>query len=265
MLSFSVASYAWVVWHHVPSEETAYPVPRFSALSPTQDPVNTTSISIMAMRSAPTFIHIPKTGGTSIETELAIRGIHVGRCAFLRKEDGGQRTYKIKQGRCNGWHSLPLEHVNNSITVVRDPMDRLLSEFCWERAREIYRAELSCEELSSWILDILSNEVTDKNHIYDCHLLPQWEYAKWADSIVPFCALGTPHGNKLLAEHFEVASFTLREENHVHMRDGECKTFTNSVQRAFNVTNCISSTAYALFQDTYRLDYKYLRKHFTCA
>ncbi|EWM20269.1 Sulfotransferase [Nannochloropsis gaditana] len=263
-LSFSILSYAWLLWCVVPLQEAAIPVIRFSAPSHGQGPVNPISSNATKSRSIPTFIHIPKTGGSSIETALSHRGIYVGRQAFSAKDDRSQRKYPIKQGHCSEWHSLPLEHIDSSITVVRDPVDRLLSEFCWERGLKSHRADLSCEGLSDWILHALSNIIADTNEKYDCHFIPQWEFAQWVDSIIPFCALGTPHGNKLLAEHFEIANFTMGRENESESHDRECKDFIKIVEEA-NVTSCISPTAHAMIQHMYRFDYEYLGKYFTCA
>jgi hypothetical protein len=264
MTSFLVALFFWIFWHVALFEKLSLRVIQSSEPFQTQDPVKSISQNMSAMRSPPTFIHIPKTGGVSIENGLSIHGIYVGKHAFTRMDEKIQRTYKIQQSRCSAWHSLPLEDVHNSITVVRDPLDRLVSEFCYTH-KVLHHAELSCEGLSNWILHVLSHVLTGNKHTYNCHLLAQWEFAKRADIIIPFCALGTEHGNQMLSEHFYIANFTLGKENDGVSHDRKCKNFTNSVQWATNVTSCISSAAYAMFQYTYRDDYKNLEKHFTCA
>jgi hypothetical protein len=112
----------------------------------------------------PVFVHIPKTGGSSIEEVLSLRNIHVGKSAFSPAgNDTGKdrRIYKLEAGvHCSQWHIAPSEHVPNSITVVRDPWDRLLTEFCYTRGI-FHQTELTCEALSNWILDVLPSGETD--------------------------------------------------------------------------------------------------------
>ena len=73
----------------------------------------------------PVFLHIPKTGGTTIETVLGILGIDVGYChkrpfAFREKFVGYEQ-----------WHTPPAAEVPNSFAIVRNPYSRAQSEFLW--------------------------------------------------------------------------------------------------------------------------------------
>ena len=105
----------------------------------------------------PTFIHIPKTGGTTISMKLLEYNIRVGIAAFYTTFQGHgniidkyNRKYQIvathpEYGydsfncsriknykyfvdckQCSLWHSPPHRYVPNSFVIVRDPLSRLL-------------------------------------------------------------------------------------------------------------------------------------------
>ena len=108
-----------------------------------------------------TFIHIPKTGGTTITTILLEKNIRVGVAAFwLNFQGHGDvidkhvRSYKVikthpndaRRLRCNNkptnalrfyincklcsrWHTPPLQYIPNSFVIIRDPLSRLHSKF----------------------------------------------------------------------------------------------------------------------------------------
>ena len=79
------------------------------------------------------FLHIPKTAGSTIET-LAGTGWTKLRCG--RHEEG----IVWKRDRCDSWHTPPRDIVprerlyprSRTFCIVRDPIDRLLSEFKFE-------------------------------------------------------------------------------------------------------------------------------------
>lgn len=73
----------------------------------------------------PVFLHVPKSGGTTIETALGQIGISVGYChkrpfAFREKFVGYE-----------AWHTPPKGRVANSWAIVRNPYSRAQSEFLW--------------------------------------------------------------------------------------------------------------------------------------
>ena len=79
----------------------------------------------------PTFLHVPKNGGTTIETALGVLGIDAGYCHNV---PGVPRPYKLRQ-RFAGfepWHTPPANAVPGSWGIVRDPYHRAASEFLWE-------------------------------------------------------------------------------------------------------------------------------------
>ena len=73
----------------------------------------------------PTFLHVPKTGGTTIESALGAVGIGVGYCH--------KRPYepRLKFRAFEPWHTPPARVVPNSWAIVRDPYERAQSEFLW--------------------------------------------------------------------------------------------------------------------------------------
>lgn len=132
------------------------------------------------------FIHIPKTGGSSIEdlmkrawnVSVGIKGIQY-------------ETVEVSaQAACPFWHRVPLHSVANSFTIVRDPFERLESEFKWgQHYHRLYRTfALNSKGFESWVNRVLQ-EVNKTQDFADCHLVPQWKYAQKADVIVPFNCL----------------------------------------------------------------------------
>jgi len=67
------------------------------------------------------FIHIPKTGGTSIIHALKLNSSSV-------KKHGKSTKYI-------GGHSTLREYTPNTFTVVRNPFDRLVSSFCYAKTK----------------------------------------------------------------------------------------------------------------------------------
>lgn len=73
----------------------------------------------------PTFLHVPKTGGTTIESALGAVGIAVGYCHNRPYEP------RTKFRAFEPWHTPPARVVPNSWAIVRNPYERAQSEFLW--------------------------------------------------------------------------------------------------------------------------------------
>jgi len=135
------------------------------------------------------FLHIPKTGGTTVETfgkELGLRwGMY----------DEGFSS-KSAEHRCSAWH-VPQRPAkkgahDRTFCVLRHPAERLVSEFNHEAAlmqgglRPEFHHEASeaayCDgdRFDAWVHRALDQAQRRKNYM-DCHLVQQTEYAQFCD------------------------------------------------------------------------------------
>ena len=129
------------------------------------------------------FIHIPKTGGTTIELSAARRGVRLGMCA-ARCESVNNRceTFDPEQlyetqpgyGKCSRVHRPPRFSngvVPDSFCVVRNPFDRLISEFHYNRAmpwNAKSKFEDTCEDFQTWLTQV--TDVVINSKMVQCHL-----------------------------------------------------------------------------------------------
>lgn len=118
------------------------------------------------------FIHIPKAGGTSVETwmngiaplRLFSMGIpHASRCTPQH-----YRAQDIRALLGEGFFDL-------AVTIVRNPYDRIASEYRMraELAKESFWKGLPA--FSPWIEENLDRQQRERFHL-DNHLRPQWEF-----------------------------------------------------------------------------------------
>lgn len=118
------------------------------------------------------FIHIPKAGGTSVETwmkgiaplRLFSMGVpHASRCTpqHYRAQD-----IEALLGR---------DFFDYALTIVRNPYDRIASEYRMraQLARESFWKGLPA--FSHWLEENLDQQKRNKFHL-DNHLRPQWEF-----------------------------------------------------------------------------------------
>lgn len=115
------------------------------------------------------FMHIPKTAGTSIEDAARNNNLHWGRFDKNLKSNG----------ICS-WHT-PQKLENYCFCVIRDPFDRIISQFYHENEVDNYNKD----ELNKFIqskLDIIKNDI----HHKDNHYLHQIEFFKYCDIAISY-------------------------------------------------------------------------------
>lgn len=137
-----------------------------------------------------TFIHIPKTGGSTIESVLRDHNIFVGEAQRQNwSGDIENFPYPVTEDSkdCVGWHRPPSGHIDNSFTIVRDPVDRLESEFKYRQFKDAKGNLYSRDQrgFESWIKAVLE-QAESQPFLLDCHYVPQYDFARRASLVVPY-------------------------------------------------------------------------------
>lgn len=139
------------------------------------------------------FIHIPKTAGTSIEETGEARSVQWGkwdldnhlcsRPAYTYPDDTNSCYVKDTDSVCSAWHVPPsydlklLNHYKECETfcVVRNPTTRLVSQWQWHLKGDACTTEHFQAYVNSSFAQSSSDDGGDP-YIQDCHLLQQVEY-----------------------------------------------------------------------------------------
>lgn len=178
----------------------------------TAAPAEDCATRLRAAVDAQRFIHIPRTGGTSLEFALgaarsppvhaganlarlagvgayaALMGVNLSDWARPESVNGRRRNL------CVPWHVPPQRFVPKSFTIVRDQYDRLVSEFNYRAGKDAVRGALgtglncTCTAFAEWLVDRLEREVRLRGHSA-CHFVPAAVYARSAAVLVPFESL----------------------------------------------------------------------------
>ena len=175
------------------------------------------------------FIHIPKTGGTSIEDTFHSRGIKAGRFAF--DEDDKFLPYSTMSVPCSKWHEPPRSYVNGSFCVLRDPYTRMVSEFnyqkIWYEKRQMgaSHTNCTCSDFDKWIHQMYT-ELKTNPWAHDCHFVPQTTYTSKCDNILIY----QQDVNTFLWAYYDITKNQRTVSNasphclHDHEEDDLCKT-----------------------------------------
>ena len=133
------------------------------------------------------FIHIPKTGGTYVENLLKESGYHIGINDKFLESYNKCKLPKVKGKKkskceCKFWHIPPKYNskinFNNFITftIVRNPIDRFVSEFNYNKYGDLERYSKKLNSKSN--INKFAKFLKKNKNIYkgNCHLLNQSEY-----------------------------------------------------------------------------------------
>ena len=153
------------------------------------------------------FIHIPKTGGTSVENFFKANSF-----AVLFYDDAGNKTQYLNSlnnlTKCSPQHMhgdlfkayFDLSKFSSIFMMVRHPVERIVSEYNW-RMRIAKIEKTKNTEINTWINEALQ-AYSSNPYIYDNHLRPQWHFlldnckvfkledkmnAEWVESIEKHC------------------------------------------------------------------------------
>lgn len=128
------------------------------------------------------FIHVPKTGGSSIETIFRRNGYQVN---YLDGKMGPQNLNHVR--KCTPQHmhaellntTFRLDRFDAIFMAVRHPVARLRSEYLWRNRRNL---SISQRDIDTWVQTSFEKYETNP-YLYDNHLRPQTEF------YVPRCAV----------------------------------------------------------------------------
>ena len=118
------------------------------------------------------FSHVPKAGGTTIEHMFAANGW----ARHLFDDGNGSTINPALKCSPQHWHATMLENVCNlsrmaySFCIVRNPVDRILSEYRWRV--KYFGVTKSADE---WIPEALAAYAANP-FVHDNHIRPQCEF-----------------------------------------------------------------------------------------
>lgn len=118
------------------------------------------------------FIHIPKAGGTSVETWMkSVAPLRLFSIGIPRASRCTPQHYRAQDIRA----LLGEDFFNLSVTVVRNPYDRVASEYRMQAQIARQGFWKSAPDFSTWLEENLSRQTREPFHL-DNHLRPQWEF-----------------------------------------------------------------------------------------
>ena len=197
--------------------------------------------------SKPFFIHIPKTGGTSIENIAKKYNIEWGRFYNFKNI----LKHKITIPECSNWH-LPIRYYKDSIknnflfTVVRNPYERVISQYKYIKQWDT-KMPVSIGDLNKYIKLLKTKNLVGNNMSFeDCHLIPQIEYFKNED--------GTIHNIEILRFENLQTDFSnlLRKYNFPNME----LPFSNTTKDSVTVSD-LNRESLDIINDIYKEDFEF--------
>jgi hypothetical protein len=117
------------------------------------------------------FLHIPKNAGTSIEE-----------AGMTIQQTWGKYDTRLKHLHSGSkWH-IPQNIGPESFCVIRNPFDKLLSQFRHETISDLHYNKQS---LNTWLESSIQNVIKNPSYM-DSHYLPQFHYIKHCTHILRF-------------------------------------------------------------------------------
>jgi len=143
------------------------------------------------------FLHIPKNAGTSVEAAAQAHNMSWG----AYDKNNLWKHVLQPHPKCSTWHippsyfdaGSPYMRPNSEVfAIVRDPWDRMVSEYQWQAIfLDLFQAGASGNNCSSsrfnmWLQISLAREEYSAGSA-DCHFLQQWDYIQGpgGDTYVP--------------------------------------------------------------------------------
>lgn len=123
------------------------------------------------------FIHVPKTGGTSVEHFFIRNGF--GQFHYCTGKDPIFHSLNCSYQHFHGEmlkNIFKLTSFDLIFMVVRNPLDRIISEYKWRKPKE---------DFDSWIQKVL-NGYKRNPYILDDHIRPQHEFEVEGTKIFKF-------------------------------------------------------------------------------
>ena len=206
----------------------------------------------------PIFLHIPKSGGTSVESMVGVVGGKLGSC---NSEDlGFTRPFEIHPawvvGKSEDFHSPPKErHLANSFVTVRNPYARAESEFSWFKARYFHEdpldegySERNCKEFSNWIHTVTRWVLNSP--LLECYR--EGEYTDHAmaecDATIPpteeevnACVAEKTAGDMVWKEAFPICSDMLGAVTWHHSHHTPAYVIARHAEHVFPLETCMTS------------------------
>lgn len=126
------------------------------------------------------FVHIPKTGGSSIKKLFESMGWNTAEhCPSSVHRKGDPNWYRVispQHQHAIGLKQLfRIERFDGVLMFVRNPVDRLSSEYFWRNRTENIKLRQLPLKFRSWWKESREAYLSDHGYL-DNHLRPQWEF-----------------------------------------------------------------------------------------
>jgi hypothetical protein len=150
---------------------------------------------------------------------------------------------------------------------VRDPIQRLFSEYCFSRnfVHKWFNISFpaTCDGINAWTSFAIEQYAEHNGAAFDCHLLPQWRYVKNAETVLRFVDLGasaaTSSAWTKLKDMFGLPSnLSLAVHNAASENPAAA-----ACAAALRTPGCMTAENIAKWRNHFRDDYIHLSKCFT--